>query len=75
MQLKTRLAIGLTLAAIATAAFARPPGPDQLGEFYYYFDDSGQTVGTASIDCDGVYRESGVRTNRYSNGYAFCNPD
>lgn len=74
MRKKLALACITAAALYATVAFARPPGPDQIGEFYFYFDEQGEVVGSASLDCDGVYSESGVRTNHYSNGFAICNP-
>lgn len=75
MRNKIVLTLSLLAAIAATAAIARPPGPDQIGEFYYYFDKNGQVVGNASLDCQGNYYESGIRTNFYSNGYAICNPN
>lgn len=69
------IALGLGAALFATTALARPPGPDEIGEFYVYFNASGQIVGQASMDCEGVLHETGVRTSRYSAGYTFCNPD
>jgi len=75
MRNKIALTLGLCAAIAATVAFARPPGPDEIGEFYVYFDASGQIVGEASMDCEGGLFEWGVRTSRYSVGHAFCNPD
>lgn len=69
------ITLGLGAALFAGSALAIPPGPDEIGEFYVYFNTSGQTVGQASMDCEGVLHQSGVRSNRYSKGYAFCNPD
>lgn len=69
------IALGLGAALFAGSALAIPPGPDEIGEFYVYFNASGQVVGQASMDCDGVLHETGVRTNRYSAGHAVCNPD
>lgn len=74
MRNKTVLGLGLLAALIATAAFARPPGPEVAGEFYVYFDKNGEVVGHASLDCEGRYYQSGTLTNFYSNGYATCNP-
>jgi len=75
MRNKIVLALGLCAALAATVAFARPPGPDEIGEFYVYFDATGQVVGEASMDCDGTLHEWGVRTSRYSAGHAFCPGD
>jgi hypothetical protein len=69
------LALGLAASLIATAALARPPGPDEIGEFYFYFDANGEIVGEASMDCNGNLFESGVRTNSYSSGHAICPQD
>lgn len=75
MHRKTALTLGLLAALVATAAIARPPGPDEIGEFYFYFDQNGEIVGSASLDCEGNLYKSGVRTNFYSSGHAICNPD
>lgn len=72
MRKMIALALGVTL--YAGIALARPPGPDEIGEFYVYFDAAGQVVGEASMDCQGNLHETGVRTNRYSVGYAICLP-
>ena len=72
---RTIIALALGIALYAGAALARPPGPDQIGEFYVYFNAAGQVVGEASMDCQGNLHETGVRTSRYSVGYAFCPPN
>lgn len=69
------LAAGTAALLYATAAAARPPVADEIGEFYAYFDEAGQQVGSSSMDCEGNYAQGGVLTARYSNGYAFCPPD
>lgn len=72
---RARVALAL-LAALAigsVAAFA-PPGPTSAGEFYYYFDASGNVVGYRALDCHGVASGWGKTSARYSNGYAFCDP-
>lgn len=74
MRKSFTLGLGLAAALVATAALARPPGPDEIGEFYVYFDASGTVVGQAQLSCSGVYSESGVRTNRYSAGHMTCPP-
>lgn len=66
--------LGLAAALVATVALARPPGPDEIGEFYVYFDASGAVVGEAQLSCSGVYTESGIRTARYSAGHMMCPP-
>lgn len=75
MRRKTALIFGLLAAIAAGVAVARPPGPDEIGEFYFYFDQDGNIVGSASLDCEGNLYESGIRTNAYSSGHAVCNPD
>ena len=68
-------ALGLGALVYASSAFARPPIADEIGEFYFYFDQDGNIVGSASLDCEGNLYESGIRTNSYSSGHAVCNPD
>lgn len=68
------LGVGFAAALVATVALARPPGPDEIGEFYVYFDASGAVVGQAQLSCSGVYTESGVRTANYSAGHMSCPP-
>lgn len=75
MRRKTALVFGLLAAIAAGVAIARPPGPDEIGEFYFYFDQDGNIVGSASLDCEGNLYESGIRTDFYSSGHAVCNPD
>lgn len=55
-------------------AFAANPGPTSIGEFYYYFDASGNTIGYRAIDCQGNLTAWGKTSARYSNGYAICLP-
>lgn len=74
MRKSFALGLGLAVAMVATAALARPPGPDEIGEFYVYFDAAGNVVGEAQLGCDGVYTESGVRTANYSVGHMICPP-
>lgn len=75
MRNKIVIGLGLAAALVATAALARPPGPDEIGEFYFYFDENGKEVGSAELSCKGVLTETGVRTNNYSSGHMICNPD
>ncbi len=79
MKIRTRtsalLAFGAATLLYATLASARPPIADELGEFYFYYDDAGNQVGSSSVDCDGNFSQSGRLTARYGNGYAFCPPD
>lgn len=75
MRKRLIAALGLALALYATAALARPPIADEIGEFYVYFDANGDVVGQSTMDCDGVYYQSGVLTSRYSSGKAFCPGD
>jgi hypothetical protein len=71
---KITLMFGLATTLVATAALARPPIADEIGEFYIYFDDAGNVVGQSAMDCEGKYYQSGVLTSRYSRGKAICNP-
>lgn len=64
--------MALAAALAATAALAAPPGPKYWGDIYVYFDEQGQEVGRASIDCDGVLHRSGQVTSHYSYGQATC---
>jgi hypothetical protein len=36
MRKSFAIGIGLAAALVATVALARPPGPDEIGEFYFY---------------------------------------
>lgn len=74
MRKSFALGLGLTAALVATAALARPPGPDEIGEFYFYYDAANKVVGEARLSCDGKYSESGVRTANYSSGHLICPP-
>lgn len=67
------LAVGAAALAYAATAFARPPIADEIGEFYFYFDENGNEVGSTSMDCEGNFSQSGVLTSNYSRGIAFCN--
>lgn len=69
------IALGLGAALFAGSALAIPPGPDEIGEFYFYYNRSGQIVGQASMDCQGVLHQTGVRSNIFGKGYFVCNPD
>jgi hypothetical protein len=74
MRKSFAIGIGLAAALVATVALARPPGPDEIGEFYFYYDANGDVVGSAELSCAGVLTESGVRTAKYSSGHMFCPP-
>lgn len=74
MRKSFALGLGLVAALVATTTLARPPGPDEIGEFYVYFDASGNVVGQAQMSCEGVLTESGIRTSSYSVGHLVCNP-
>lgn len=74
MRKSFALGLGLSAALVATAALARPPGPDEIGEFYVYFDAAGTVVGQAELSCSDVYTETGVRTAKYSSGHMSCPP-
>lgn len=71
-SMKIALAIGA--ACVIGAAIAAAPGPTSIGEFYYYFDASGHTIGYRALKCDGTFVSWGKTSTRYSNGYAFCDP-
>ncbi|MBW8849225.1 MAG: hypothetical protein JF600_00465 [Xanthomonadales bacterium] len=70
----TRIALALAAACAIGAAVAAAPGPTHNGEFYYYFDTAGNTVGYRAINCDGTYVSWGKTSTRYSNGYMICDP-
>jgi hypothetical protein len=70
-----KIALAIASACIIGAAFAAPPGPTTIGEFYYYFDASGHVTGYRAIDCNGNYTSWGKTSTQYSNGYAICNPN
>ena len=67
-------ATGMALAFMVGAAIAAAPGPTHRGDFYYYFDASGNTIGYRAIKCDGTYVSWGKTSSNYSNGYAICLP-
>lgn len=69
-----KITLALATACVIGAAIAAAPGPTSIGEFYYYFDASGNTVGYRAINCNGVHVSWGKTSTRYSNGYAFCDP-
>ncbi len=69
-----KIVLALSAACVIGAAIAAAPGPTSIGEFYYYFDASGNTIGYRAINCNGVHVSWGKTSNRYSNGYAFCDP-
>ncbi len=68
------LLLALATALVIGAAAAAAPGPTAIGEFYYYFDAAGNTIGYRAIDCHGNYTAWGKTSTRYSNGYALCLP-
>jgi len=68
------LLLALAAALVVGAAIAAPPGPTAIGDFYYYFDASGNTIGYRAIDCYGNYSAWGTTSNRYSVGHAYCVP-
>lgn len=69
-----RIALAFAAACVIGAALAAPPGPTSNGEFYYYLDASGKTIGYRAIKCDGTFISWGKTSTRYSNGYALCLP-
>ncbi|HEY1137328.1 MAG TPA: DUF6289 family protein [Xanthomonadaceae bacterium] len=71
---KTALAIGLVAAAVAGYAIAAI-GPTGPGQFYYYYDSTGNVVGYQAIDCHGNYSAWGKFTKHYADGYFICDPD
>lgn len=72
---KLLLALGLGALVYASSAFARPPIADEIGEFYFYYDEQGNEIGSTSMDCDGNFSQSGELGARYSRGYLICPPD
>ncbi|MFZ5638209.1 MAG: DUF6289 family protein [Pseudomonadota bacterium] len=75
MRRSTRIALAFGAALAIGAAVAAAPGPTSIGEFYYYFDAAGNTIGYRAIDCNGNYTAWGKTSARYSNGYALCLPN
>jgi Family of unknown function (DUF6289) len=69
-----RIALALAAACVIGAAIAAAPGPTSNGEFYYYFDANGNTIGYRAINCNGTLAAWGKTSARYSNGYALCLP-
>lgn len=74
-----RRTFALVSAAIATGlaigiAIAAAPGPTSNGEFYYYQDAAGKTIGYRAINCNGTYTSWGKTSARYANGYMICDP-
>ncbi|WP_242108492.1 DUF6289 family protein [Luteimonas aquatica] len=69
---KRSMGLGLGALLVTTAALAVPPGPDEIGEFYFYYDQSGSVVGNAWMDCDGKLYEEGVRTDKFDVGHTTC---
>lgn len=69
-----KIALALAAACAIGVAIAAAPGPTSNGEFYYYFDAAGKTIGYRAIDCDGTPVSWGKISTLYSNGYAFCDP-
>lgn len=70
----TRIVLALAAACVIGAAVAAVPGPTHSGEFYYYFDASGKTIGYRAIDCYGNYTSWGKTSTFYSKGYMLCLP-
>jgi Family of unknown function (DUF6289) len=70
---KIALAFGAVLA-IGTA-IAAAPGPTSNGEFFYYFDSAGKTIGYRAIDCNGNFSGWGKTSTRYADGYMLCLPN
>ncbi len=69
-----KIALALATACIIGAAIAAAPGPTSNGEFYYYLDAGGKTIGYRAINCNGTLTSWGKTSSRYSNGYALCLP-
>ncbi len=71
----TKIALALGAAFAIGAAVAAAPGPTSRGEFYYYFNASGQVIGYRAIDCNGNTTGWGKTSTFYSNGYQLCLPN
>ncbi|MEQ1514031.1 MAG: DUF6289 family protein [Lysobacteraceae bacterium] len=69
-----KIALAIATACVIGAAIAAAPGPTSNGEFYYYFDASGKTIGYRAINCNGSLVSWGKTSARYANGYAICDP-
>jgi hypothetical protein len=75
MRRSTKIALAFGAALAIGAAVAAAPGPTSIGEFYYYFDTAGKTIGYRAIDCNGNFAGWGKTSTRYANGYALCLPE
>jgi hypothetical protein len=75
MRRSTKIALAVGAAFVIGAAVAAAPGPTSPGEFYYYFNASGQVIGYRAIDCNGNPGGWGKTSTRYQNGYQLCLPD
>ena len=71
---KTALILGLVAATVAGYAIAAI-GPTGPGQFYYYYDSTGNVVGYQAIDCHGNHSSWGKFTKNYADGYFICDPD
>ncbi|GEM_PF-726089 len=69
------LALAIATSFLIGIAVAAAPGPTSNGEFYYYFDAAGNTIGYRAINCNGIRTGWGKTSVRYSNGYALCLPN
>lgn len=75
MRTKLLLSLGAAALVYASSALARPPIADEIGEFYFYYDEQGNEVGSTSMDCDGNFSQTGQLSARYSSGHLICPPD
>lgn len=66
---KLLLALGLSLAVIAGAAWAIPPV--YVGELHEYYQN-GAVVGYAQRDCQGRLTQGGITTEDVQISYLVC---
>lgn len=74
MRKRAMLLLGLA-AAMAIGTVMAAIGPTGPGQFYYYYDASGDVVGYQAIRCDGTREAWGKFTHDYADGYFICDPD
>ena len=72
MKKKALFSAMLISSLFAFQALATGPTPDELGEFYVYYDEEGNGVGRASMDCEGNIGGGGQVTENYYHGYFSC---
>ena len=64
---KSPIILGVIASAVIGMAYAGNL-PTLPGEFYIYYNQAGEVVGTALADCDGQPIIEGTVTNKYRKG-------